>query len=168
MGLELATRSRFGLGVGYFGVGFLKSVGLGVGVLVSALGSLDSLVGLGVGDLKSVGLRVGFCGVGFLNSVGLGVGALKSVGLEVGFLVTGFWKSVGLGVGFLKSVGLGVGVLKLVGFGVGTWQVHGLSWGDGTSVYVGLDVVGTSEQDGFRKLVEFEKAMKGLDGASDW
>ena len=68
----------------------------------------------------------------------------------------------------MKSVGLGVGVLKLVGFGVGIWQVHGLSLGDGTSVFVGLDVVGTSRKDGLRKLVEFAKAMEGLDRASDW
>ena len=37
-------------------------------VLVSALVSRESLVGLGVGDSKSVGLGVGFLGVGFLKS----------------------------------------------------------------------------------------------------
>ena len=49
--------------------------------LVLVLGSRDSLVGLGVGFLKSVGLGVGFLGVGFLKSVGLRVGVLKSAGL---------------------------------------------------------------------------------------
>ena len=68
----------------------------------------------------------------------------------------------------MKSVGLGVGVLKLVGLGVGTWLVDGMSWRNGTSVFVGLDVVGISEKDGLRKLVEFEKAMEGFDKASDW
>ena len=50
VGHGVGDSKSVGLGVGFLGVGFLKSVGLGVGILVSALGSLESLVGLGVGD----------------------------------------------------------------------------------------------------------------------